>query len=165
MILREIDMPHLIRNFISRIPEHLSAANPRISPEQARSILSKLGICTYSQIRETFSARMGIDRIFVALQQRWVILPRRQTIRLLVDAFAMATPYVQRIEDWSWIPSQGAIVGIQKEALDMLGDHAWTGFAPLRETIADLVAYVTSARYYVIDTKHVQRALDLRFRA
>jgi len=162
-LLREIDNSALLRVVTDRFAEHEHEHNPRrLSPEeQARSILSELGIYTYSDLRETFAARMGADHIFVALGQGWEILPRRQTIRLLVDAIALLTPHTQFNSDWSWIPPQGVIVGIQKEALDLLSNHAWPGFAPLREIIADLVAYVASAKHYIINTKHVQRAMDL----
>jgi len=89
----------------------------------------------------------------------------RELIRMMVDLFAAHTPRTQLIDEYKWIPTYGAVVGIRDEALDMLANHPWTGFTQARVIVAELVAYVTSTRFYIIDTREVQRALDLGARA
>ena len=94
----------------------------------------------------------------------WESEGHREIIRMMVDLFAAHTPRTQLIDEYKWIPAYGAVVGIRDEALNMLGRQAWTGFNQARDIIADLVAYVTSTRFYIIDTREVRRALDLRRR-
>jgi len=175
-MLREIDNGFLIRRFISHVPPY-SSRQPLLGIDRAREILTKLDVYTYTQARDKLSTTsLTTKRALTRLKQKWEEenkdqdddesgddgkYTRRDVLRTLVDLFAANSPREQLIDEYKWIPASGAVVGIRKEALDMLEESEWTGFEKARDIVADLVAYVISTRCYIIDTREVQRALNL----
>jgi len=160
--LRQIDSGHVVRRSIRDAPEEYL--------ENLESLLrlNDLDIFTYSQTRrEIIDLYFTQSRTLEVLQGVWDNEndgegKRRAIIRMMVDLFASNIPREQRIVKYKWIPTYGAVVGIRDEALDLLGNHAWTGFTQARDIVADLVAYVVSTKFYIIDTREVRRALELR---
>ena len=119
-MLREVDNSFLIRKFIAYVEPRLSPRSqaPRLGLDQAQEIFAKMDLHTYTQGRDKLTDAIRTrSQTLADLRGKWESDGHRKIIRMMVDLFSAHTPRTQLFDEYRWIPTYGAVVGIQDNAL------------------------------------------------